>query len=428
MRQALAARDISAVYRALRNAGISQRQIAKSTGQSQSEVSEIFKGRQVMVYDVLVRIAEGLGIPLEYMGLSYGDSGTYSGDATVADHPEGDDDEMRRRAVILAAPVALFGHPLFGEVPKLPAPDWLVGALPSRLEMMHVEAVVDLLAQLRAWTRAWGGQAEVLGAVAVQSARLLTVPGKEVIRSRLGSILAELHTEAGWTSFDSGADDAAQYYYCRALDIARQAKDRYQIAHALRHAGMLPLERGRLDDSLKLFQLGQIAFMPLDGAPSRDDPRVAPMTACLDHLQARALARMDRPDQAKSKLAAAREKWQAPDAFAQADADYRNADISACLGQLDGAEQFAALSVRAWGDQDRRPAASSRILLASIHVRAGEPRGPQLAHSAITAAAKLGSVRVRQRLLPLAEELGTRRGSDYQELAQMARQVANTRA
>jgi len=32
---------------------------------------------------------------------------------------------MRRRtaAVLLAAPVALWGHPLFGEVPKLPAPD-----------------------------------------------------------------------------------------------------------------------------------------------------------------------------------------------------------------------------------------------------------------------------------------------------------------
>jgi hypothetical protein len=293
--------------------------------------------------------------------------------------------------------------------------------------MIHVEAVADLLAQLRACARTWGGMAEVLGAVAVQSKRLLAVPGEDIIRARLGSVLAELHTEAGWTYFDSGVDDAADYYYCQALDIARRFGDRYQIAHALRHAGMLPLERGRFNDSLKLFQLGQIAFMPLDGSSSKDDPRVAPMTACLDSLQARALARMDLPDQAKSKLAAARDKWQAPDTFAQADADYRNADISLCLGQVDGAEQFAALSVRAWGDRDRRPAASTRILLATIHVRAGEPRGPQLAHNAITAAAKLSSDRVRHRLLPLAEELNTRRGSDYQELARMARQVTATR-
>ena len=334
---------------------------------------------------------------------------------------------MRRRAVILSAPVALWGQSLFGKLPELPAPDWLIGRLPSSLGMSHVEAATDLLTKLRTLARVWGGQAEVLGAAAVQSKRLLTVPGEDTTRARLGSVLAELHTEAGWTYFDSGDDDAAQYYYCQALDIARQFGDRYQIAHALRHAGMLPLERGRLDDSLKLFQLGQIAFMPLDRSSSKDDPRVAPMTACLDSLQARVLARMGHPNQAKSKLAAARDKWQAPDAFSQADADYRNADISLCLDQIDGAEQFAALSVRAWGDKDRRPAASARILLATIHVRAGDPRGTRLAHSAITAATKLSSDRVRKRLLPLADELNARRSSDHQDLARMARQVATTR-
>jgi tetratricopeptide (TPR) repeat protein len=293
--------------------------------------------------------------------------------------------------------------------------------------MTHVEAVTDLLAQLRALARAYGGQAELLGAVAVQSKRLLTVPGENMIRARLGSVVAELHTEAGWSYFDSGDDDTAQYFYCRALDIARKFGDRYQIAHALCDAGMLPLERGRFNDALKLFQLGQMAFMPLNRAAHSNDPRVSPMTACLDLLQARALVRMDRPDQVKSKLAAARDKWHAPDAFAQANADYRYADISWCLGQVDGAEQFAALSVRAWGNRDRRPAASARILLATIHVRAGEPRGMQLAHNAITAATKLNSDRVRKRLLPLADELDARRGSDSQDLARMARQVATTR-
>ena len=112
MRAALAARDIGAVYRGLRKMGISQRQIAQCTGQSQSEVSEILRGRQVRAYDVLVRIADGLSIPREYMGLSYGDSATYAEEVTVSDSPEGDDDEMRRRAVILAAPVALWGQAL----------------------------------------------------------------------------------------------------------------------------------------------------------------------------------------------------------------------------------------------------------------------------------------------------------------------------
>jgi transcriptional regulator with XRE-family HTH domain len=63
MRRVLAARDIGAVYRALRDLGITQRQIAQCTGQSQSEVSEITNGRVVRDYQVLERIADGLSIP-----------------------------------------------------------------------------------------------------------------------------------------------------------------------------------------------------------------------------------------------------------------------------------------------------------------------------------------------------------------------------
>jgi antitoxin component HigA of HigAB toxin-antitoxin module len=71
MREALSKREISSVYRQLRQHGVSQRQIAAWTGQSQSEVSEILKGRQVMAYDVLMRISIGLGVPRGYMGLAY---------------------------------------------------------------------------------------------------------------------------------------------------------------------------------------------------------------------------------------------------------------------------------------------------------------------------------------------------------------------
>ena len=59
---ALATRDIGAVYRILVAHGVSQRYLAELVGQSQSEVSEIISGRQVQSYDVLVRVAEGLGV------------------------------------------------------------------------------------------------------------------------------------------------------------------------------------------------------------------------------------------------------------------------------------------------------------------------------------------------------------------------------
>src|SRR4051794_15595114 len=70
-RGALAARDLAAVFRLLRKAGTSQRAIAALTGLAPSEVYEIGRGRRVMAYDVLCRIADGLGVPRGYLGLAY---------------------------------------------------------------------------------------------------------------------------------------------------------------------------------------------------------------------------------------------------------------------------------------------------------------------------------------------------------------------
>jgi predicted XRE-type DNA-binding protein len=72
MRVALAVRDVATVYRLLQRYGLSQRAIAAMTGQSQSEVSEVIAGRRrVVSYELLARIASGLGIPRGWMGLAY---------------------------------------------------------------------------------------------------------------------------------------------------------------------------------------------------------------------------------------------------------------------------------------------------------------------------------------------------------------------
>jgi transcriptional regulator with XRE-family HTH domain len=71
MRSALAVRDVAAVFRLLQKHGLSQRQIAALTGQSQSEISEILGGRKVVSYDLLVRIAEGLGVGRGLLGLAF---------------------------------------------------------------------------------------------------------------------------------------------------------------------------------------------------------------------------------------------------------------------------------------------------------------------------------------------------------------------
>ena len=74
MRMCLALHDIAGVYRLLQRVGVSQRAIAALTGQAQSEISEILAGRQVVSYDLLVRIAEGLGVPRGRMGLAFDES------------------------------------------------------------------------------------------------------------------------------------------------------------------------------------------------------------------------------------------------------------------------------------------------------------------------------------------------------------------
>src|SRR6202008_3434217 len=114
MRNALAAREVSTIYKLLRRKGVSQRQIAAYTGQSQSEVSEILKGRQVMAYDVLTRIAVGLGVPRGYMGLAY-DETTAVRVAATADSPHPEEDEsVKRRKFLAHAAAVTVGAAVFG--------------------------------------------------------------------------------------------------------------------------------------------------------------------------------------------------------------------------------------------------------------------------------------------------------------------------
>lgn len=83
MLAALAGRDIARVFRLLQSHGVTQRRIAAMTGQAQSEISEILGGRRVAAYDVLVRIADGLGVPRGYMGLAHDELAAPVADETV---------------------------------------------------------------------------------------------------------------------------------------------------------------------------------------------------------------------------------------------------------------------------------------------------------------------------------------------------------
>ncbi|MDQ3762661.1 MAG: helix-turn-helix domain-containing protein [Actinomycetota bacterium] len=427
MRAALAARDIGGVYRLLWQAGVTQRQIAQLTGQSQSEVCEILKGRQVRDVWVLERIADGLGVPRAWMGLSYGEEEPDSPSAQ-----EDVDEDMKRRALIATTSGAVLGQVLkgLGEPIELALPTG--PGLPSRLGMSHVHTVQAVTERLRNVARSYGGQADLFGAAVRLYTRWMGVPAADAVKARLAAALAELHTEAGWACYDSGLDGTG--YFTRALRLGDQAGDAYGIANAAWHAGATLVRNGHPNDALKAFQLGQLqlgGFASGKSTPATvraDDPRVPTLTARLNLNSATAYALLDSPDQAKRCLAAAHEGWTPRDAFERAGMDRATAGIQLDLGRLDTAEQFAASAVRTYGEGHRRGRTLAELLLAEVHVRAGEPQGLTVARHAIAEVNTLQSVAVRrERLVPLAAALEAWPSSDTRELARTARKVATIR-
>ncbi len=437
MRAALAAQDVTTVYRRLTEGGVSQHQLARHTGQSQSEVCEILRGRKVRMYDVLVRICEGFEVAREAMGLSYygpdgsfhGLAGAYAEDVTVAEPPEGVTAEMRRRAMIALGSLAAFGQPVLGALAQLPGPSPV--SLPHQLGWHHVARVRDTTRRL-----GWAGHGQpsdpdVCSAAATRATRLLNVHGAEPIRRALLTAVAELHSEAGWAAFDALLHDRAMHHLDRALEIATEAGDVYLQAHALNSAGLVTIEHGHPDDGLKMLQLGKVTAWDIP----RDDRRVvvvgepgkAAVEACALADSATALAALGWVDLAATAMAKSRDLWQPTREDTFGDPGRVAARLELDRGRLDVAEQHAAASVRRWEGVSHGGRTRSGIVLATVYVRAGEPRGLTMAKTTIDAVAQLDSPRTRQQLASLVSALDGRPGADAHELARTARQVAATR-
>jgi len=341
---------------------------------------------------------------------------------------------LRRQMIELGASVAV-GAPaakLAQLLERLELGDPSPVPLPSQLGAVHVAKVRDLTRRLGEARRAYGPDPEVCSAAAAWASRLLDVPGAEPVKGALVVAVAELHIEAGWEAFEAGLYDRAIHHYGRALKLATEAGDAYCQAVALNRAGLATVEHSQPNDGLKLLQVGAVAALdvPLDeqravvvGGSGRAAVRAIALAD-----SATALADLGEPERAHTELAKARELWQPTPADPNGDLDRPAACLELARGRLERAEQFASASMRRWEGISQPGHTHSGVVLATIHVRAGEPRGLALAHSAITAAAKLTSARVRRRLEPHAAALEARRGSDAHELARMARQVAATRA
>jgi hypothetical protein len=153
-------------------------------------VSETLSGRQVQSYEVLVRIAEGLGVSRGAMGLAY--AGDDEGPMLFDDVTE----DMRRRAVLAAATTALFGALILGEVLELPERPNIPTPLLANLAQADIDAIDRLTRALESEARYYGGGAAVISPAARRAERLLKVPAAEALRPALMVGLADLHNVA----------------------------------------------------------------------------------------------------------------------------------------------------------------------------------------------------------------------------------------
>jgi transcriptional regulator with XRE-family HTH domain len=433
MRAALVARDVTRIYRLLYRRGVAQREIARRAGQSQSEVSDILKGRRVRDVIVLERIADGLGIPRVWMrlaGVAESENGSYGGEGTVADSPEEVIAEMFRRHLLALGAISAVGSAVVGELVELPGPAPV--SLPSELSYDHVRQVRDLTRRLGEAGNTCVASPAVLSVAAAWAEQLLGVSAAEPVRRALRVAVAELHIEAGWAWFDAGCYHRAVHHFTTALELAIEAKDAYLQSTALQYAGAATVEHGHPDDGLKMLQFSLVKAWDIPSGEQRavvvGQSGRAAQEACVRASAAIAMADLGKLDAAEVEVAKSRQLWSPTRADRYGDVDRPAALLALRRGRLDAAESLAAASVRRWEGISQISRTYSGVVLATIHVRAGEPGGLSLAHDAITAVTKISSVLVRKSLLLLTDALAARSGTDAKDLSRMAHQVAGVRA
>lgn len=198
--------------------------------------------------------------------------------------------------------------------------------------------------------------------------------GGNIVGSESGIVSRRRSLPAGcvptaWSGFDAGLYDRMMFHYARALELATEAGDAYLQALVLKYAGAATVEHGQPNDGSKMLQYGDVTALDIP------------------------------PDEQRAIVVGVERTSSSP--------QHR---------------------VRRWEGGNQVSRTQSAIVLATIHVRSGEPRRLLLAHGAVTSAARISSVRARRRLEPLAAALEARPGIDAKQLARMARQVATTRA
>ncbi|SEG94848.1 Helix-turn-helix domain-containing protein [Actinacidiphila yanglinensis] len=284
VRPALEQRDVAVLFKHFRKyAGASQTAVGALVGLAQSDVSAIERGlRQVQSLEVLTRIADGLGIPPDLMGLAAAGSATAAAGPpiprTVPTPPpsaarlaEADqEDDVRRRELVAGAlglgagmiagtaspaaaqedgdnPAAAMERALFTPVAAAPAgPRALATALAGARDQFTAaryaalgRALPPLIATAEATRDATSGRAREHAQAMVARAYVLAT-----------ELAVKQHSEAAWATAD------------RALNAARASGDPHAVSEAARVLAITMRRAGRSSDAVH-FLTGTAAALDL---------------------------------------------------------------------------------------------------------------------------------------------------------------------
>ncbi|SDY41435.1 Helix-turn-helix [Micromonospora pattaloongensis] len=427
MRLALARRDLATVYRRLQSAGVSQRRIAALTGQSPSEVYEILNGRQVMAYELLLRIADGLGVPRGYLGLAYDESTERALDLAVASCSVLPDEREEVRQLLSHAANVTMGAGV-QEIAKWWQPvEAARTPVFTRVGLPDVVNIESITAAMRALDYQYGGGAcrEAIVAQVRWAQQLLAADYADEVRHRLHIALADLHNLAGWTSFDVGLYSSARCHFARALEQARHTNNPSLVANVLYRIGRLHLHQGYFRDALKFFQLGQLAAQ---------DAGSELTVALLCANEAWAYALLGDTSQALKSIDRAQDEFTRADLLAAPAwvCFFGLADLHAMTGivyaslparttaYLSAAVEHLHRALDMRCDDQSRSRAFELTALATTHLRLDDcDTGIALGNQAVALAMQLRSVRTIDRLAPLRRETDSHlERSEARELAE----------
>jgi transcriptional regulator with XRE-family HTH domain len=261
LRASLAVQDVQALFRWLHARGWSQGQIGAATGQSQPEVSAILKGRQVKAHAVLLRIAQGLGIPPGYMRLGScvacdGDGGP---DASTY-HLEEDDPMFRRQFLAAAGAIAADGA-MDGVSLLFPSPASPVRAVPARVGAAEVAQVRSATACLRAldYQHGHGTSLDAARGLAGWAHGMLSSPQSRATARDLRIALADLHALIAWAFGDAGRSTGARRHHIQALTLAREADEPGMVGTILADVARVSVDSHDPREGIKLAGFGLLA-------------------------------------------------------------------------------------------------------------------------------------------------------------------------